>query len=165
MIPGGVQDGRPWSYALHAYDWFELLQSAAAGRYLEAVGAADRLRARLRAQEGGSRRMLAPQAALQIVSQAGSAAGPGGVWHLPFAAKNRAGLLETFAIVNLAAAARADLHAIEGLLHLERGTTGAAGQQFAAAVRAYTTDAAAGRVHPGRPLAERYLAALREAAK
>jgi hypothetical protein len=165
VIPGGVQDGRPWSYAVHTYDWYDLLQSAAAGRYGAAVGAADRLRARLRAQEGGSRRMLAPQAAHQLVSQAGMVAGPGAAWHLPFAVRNRAGLLDVFAIVNLAAAARADLHVIEGLLHLERGTTGAAGQQFATAVRVYTTDAAAGRIHPGRPLAERYLAELQNAGR
>ena len=165
VIPGGVQDGRPWSYALHAYDWFDLLQAAAAGRYATAAALAERLRDRLRAQEGGSRRGLTGEAAYQLASQAGSAAGPAGAWGLPFAARNRTGLLEAFSIVNLVAAARADLHALEGLLDLERGATAAAGEQFVAALRVYATDAAGARVRPGRPLAERYLAALREAGR
>ena len=83
------------------------------------------------------------------------------MWGLPFAARNRAGLLDAFAVVPVAAAARADLHALEGLLHLERGAADMAGEQFAAALHVYATDAA--RVRPGRPLAERYLAALRDA--
>ena len=47
---------RPWGYRLHAYDCFDLCASVAAGRYVGAAGAAERLRSRLRAQEEASRR-------------------------------------------------------------------------------------------------------------
>jgi len=62
------------------------------------------------------------------------------------------------------AAERADLHAIEGLLHLERGATDAAAEQFGTAATVYA-DAAGAPAAPGRPLAERYLAAIRAAGR
>jgi hypothetical protein len=68
-----------------------------------------------------------------------------------------------YATLNLVAAERADVHTLEGLLHLERGATDAAGEQFAEALRVYGAEAGAAPVRPGRPLAERYLAAIREA--
>jgi hypothetical protein len=163
-IPGGTQDGRAWGYRLHAYDWFDLCQSAAAGRYAAAVAAAGRLRDRLQAQENGARGPTTRAAVHKLASQAGIPAGPGAVWGLPYATWDRQGVADFYALVQWLAVERGDLHAIEGLLHLERGSTEAAADEFGTAVRVYSGAAGAPAV-PGRPLAERYLTAIRESGR
>jgi hypothetical protein len=160
-IPGGVRDGRVWGYRLHAYDWFDLCQSAASGRYAAAAAAAGRLRGRLQAQENGARGPTVRAAVHKFASQAGIAAGPGAVWGLPYAAWDRQGVADFYALVQWLAVEGADLHAIEGLLHLERGATDAAAEEFGTAVRVYSGAAGTPAV-PGRLLAERYLTAIRE---
>jgi hypothetical protein len=163
-VAGVMHEARPWAYRLPAYDWFDLCQSAAAGRYAAAAAAAERLRARLRAEEVGARGPTTRAAIHKLASEAGLAAGPGGVWGLPYAAWDRRGVADVYRLVQWLAAERADLHAIEGLLHLERGATDAAAEQFGTAATVYA-DAAGAPAAPGRPLAERYLAAIRAAGR
>jgi hypothetical protein len=163
-IPGGVRDGRPWAYRLPAYDWFDLCQSAAAGRYAAAAAAAERLRARLQSQEAGARGPTTRAAIHKLASQAGLAAGPGGLWGLPYATWDRQGVAHFYGLVQWLAAERGDLHTIAGLLDLERGATDAAEEQFGLAATVYA-GAAGAPATPGRPLAERYLAAIRAAGR
>jgi hypothetical protein len=122
------------------------------------------LRDRLQAQEYGARGPTTRAAVHKLASQAGIAAGPGGVWGLPYAAWDRQGVADFYALVQWLAVERGDLHAIAGLLHLERGATEAAADEFGAAVRVYTGAAGAPAV-PGRPLAERYLTAIHESGR
>ena len=157
-IPGGDTSGRPWAYQLHAHDWFDLLTAAAAGRYVFAAGAAERLRERLQAQEVGGRRPVGLASARLLVSQAGLGATPGSGWALLLGTTNLQGFGGIALYHDLLASQRADLHVLDGLLKLERGGTEAAAEQFDMAVRLYAEFGAA--VRAGRPLAERYRGAI-----
>jgi hypothetical protein len=163
-IPGGVQNGRPWSYQLHAFDWFDLCQSAAAGRYTAAGGAAARLRARFEAQMGAARVPMTRGTAHMLASQTGLPALPGAAWGLLYASWERLRVADFVAHIHLLAAQDADLHALEGLLHLERGAIDAAAEHFELAERVYA-EAIAAPVRPGKSFTDRYLAAIREAGR
>ena len=164
-IPGDRNPVHPWAYRLPAYDWFDLCAAAAAGNYVAAQAAAERLRTALQAQEEGSRRPVVPAAARLMASQAAAAALPQAGWGLPYAVHMQGQFADVFANLDFLAVERADLHTLEGLLHLERGAADAATEQFALAVRLYATGTGTARVRPGRALAERMLAALREAGR
>jgi hypothetical protein len=163
-IPGGAANGRPWGYRLHAYDWFDLCQSAAAGRYVAAAGAAERLRTRLRAQEEIARRNLQRGAAFALASEAMLPASPPAGWRMLYPAREHERLTDFAINVDFLAAARGDLHTLEGLLRLERGDLAAA-EQFATAGQVYSREARAAPVRPGQALAERYLIAIRGATR
>lgn len=161
-IGGGEVQGRPWAYYFPAHDWFDLLAAAAAGRYVVAAGAVERLRARLQAQEGGSRRPTGLAAAGLLVKQAGLGAAPGTGWGLLWGNVQLRTFADFATYHDMLAAQRADLHVVEALLHLERGATEAAADQLDAATRVYT-EAGAAPVQPARPLADRYRGAIKAA--
>lgn len=163
-VPGGLQDGRPWGYQLHAHDWFECCVSAAAGKYPAATGALGRLQARLEGFESGARGPTTRAGIHKLVAQVGLAAGPGAGWAMPYTSWDRQGVADFYGQLDMAASQRADLYTLEGLLHLERGATDEADRQFAEAARLYRTQTATALVRPGQPLTERYRAAVRSAA-
>jgi hypothetical protein len=162
-IPGGVTGGRSWGYRVHAYDWFDFCEAAAAGHYAGAMAAAERLRVGLHREETNAGRPAYRGATFLLASVAASGAVPAAGWGLAYSARECQGLGDLIAQIEFLAIARADLHTLEGLLNLEQGATNTAAEQFAAALRLY--DSAAGRipVQPGRRISERYLRAVREA--
>src|SRR5262245_3995233 len=162
-IPVGLHGGRPWVYRVPAYDWFDLCEAAAAGRYAGATAVAERLRVGLGREEASARRPAQSGATFLSASVAGMGALPAGAWGLPYPARECRGLGELLAQIDFLAVARADLHVLEGVLNLEQGAGSAAAEQFAVAQGLY--DATAGRipVQPGRRVCERYAQAIREA--
>lgn len=164
-FPGGEKDGRAWGYRLPAYDWFDFCQCAAAGRYDRAAIALDRIHARLRQESAG----LGPRAvvtlAAKVVSEAGLAAPPGSVRDRLLIGFERQVLAELVRENGLRAAERADLFVLGGLLRLERGAPAAAADAFATAAAEYERAKDIAPALPGRPLAVRYLDAIRKQGK
>jgi len=156
-LPGGVKNGSAWRYALPAFNWFDFCQRSAAGQY----GPAEAALARLREQLSEVQSIALPNvrsAYLRTALSELSAASPvsRAVVHIE---------RETWAAnVNqtmFLASVRGDLHALSGLLNLERGAIVDAERDFARALERYAEHFGPSATHPGRPLAVRYRKALR----
>jgi hypothetical protein len=156
-LPGGTKEGRAWRYALPAYDWFDLCQCAAAGRYDRAEVALDRLRRWMFSVQSLAMPNVRGVYLRTIIGELGAAAPVN-----RFAARIERDMWA--ANVNQTAflsAVRGDLHALSGLLHLERGAVREAEADFQLALERYAEHTGPLAVHPGRPLAVRYREALR----
>jgi hypothetical protein len=153
-------DGSRWPYRLPAYDWLDLCQCAAAGRYGGAASAIDRMCARLEAEERAGAPRLAPPTASLLASEAGLGAPPtplvGRLAPLPdhLALVGLVGQLRSLSVT------RADLLTLAGALELERGAPPAAAARFRAARATYAAAHAGALARPGEPLAARYDEAL-----
>jgi hypothetical protein len=149
-------------YPLPAYDWFDLCQCAAAGRYDSARAAADRIAGRLEAEEraavpGWSRlcvRQFATEAALWVP--------PGPPLFAIPAARVRSELSDRVADAKFLTVIRADLTALAGILELERGDPAAAAARLETARTLYAAAREAAPSQPGESLAARYHEAIRK---
>jgi tetratricopeptide (TPR) repeat protein len=157
VLPGGTKDGRPWRYALPAYDWFDLCQCAAAGRYDRAAIAIERLQQQMLGVQSFAMPNVRGVFLRTILGDLGAASPIN-----RFAARIdretwAANLIQT----RFLSSVRGDLHALGGVLHLERGAVRDAERDFQSALDAYAEFTGPAAVHPGRPLAVRYREALR----
>lgn len=155
-------DGHRWVYTLPMYDWLDLCQNAAAGRYEAAAAAIDRVCARLDAEERAQSPGVTASAAAVFALEVGLGAPP-----LPFAARagrarDRLRLTELLAQTKALTATRADLQTLAGVLDLERGATPASAARFEAALALGAQVKALGLAVPGEPLAARYHALFRK---
>jgi hypothetical protein len=158
-LPRG--QGQGGSDPLPAYDWLDLCQSAAAGRYEAAAAALDRLCGRLDEVERLELPPVRRTTSLLLASEAG-------LWvptnpllgRLPMA-RERAGWAGRFVDVRARSITRADLLTLAGVLELERGAVPGAETRFAAALELYEKSKDLGHPLPGRPLAARYHEAIR----
>lgn len=156
-LPGGVKDDKPWRYSLPAFDWFDLCQSAAAGRYDRAEIALERLREHLLKLE----EFALPEVRLIHLRTALGELGA------PFLLHRGAVLVEreywgwNVNQTRFLTAVRGDLHVLGGLLHLERGAVREADREFGLALDRYAETAGPGALHPGRPMAVKYRELLR----
>lgn len=164
-LPGGVKNGKPWRYAIPAYNWLDFCQCAAAGRYDRAQLALERLREQI----GQVEALIAPQELGFYLRTAMFELGPGAapaslLLRVP-AVDQRETWTARHGETRFLASVRGDLHVLGGILHLERGAASAAESEFRVALACYDTNAAATSVYPGRPLAVRYREALLKHAK
>jgi tetratricopeptide (TPR) repeat protein len=160
-LPGSHQSGQRWSYLFHAYDWFDLCQSAAAGHYDRASVACERLRERMKHHGEHNLARLAPTLAVRLSSEMGLGAVPGAI-PLRLHAR-REELLTTHLLSQnqFLLVERADLHALEAMLLLERGGPVQASEHFRRSLALYPLVEDHAPALPGRPLALRYLELLK----
>ncbi|HEV3439546.1 MAG TPA: hypothetical protein VG122_19435 [Gemmata sp.] len=163
FIPGKPHPGgHRWNYKFGAYDWFDLCESTAAGRYEGAQGALHRLGERLEREE----RMLGPalSAALtrQLTIEVGLAAPPNFVLARLTAGRERSQLGERLGHIRFLTVARGDLATLAGVLELERGNVLGASEQGNVAIALYTARKDTAPALPGEPLAKRYVDAIRQ---
>jgi hypothetical protein len=156
-LPGGQRYG----YRFHAYDWCDLCRSAAAGDYDRAAGAAQRLRDRMKREGDVMHARLAPQLALQVTSDLGSAAAPETVLFSRYNRLPRERLSGWLVQGQFLLVERADLHAVDAMLRLERGQPDRAADEFRAALPLYDAAAATAPALPGRYLSRQYLDRIR----
>jgi tetratricopeptide (TPR) repeat protein len=162
-LPGKPhQGGHQWSYRLPAYHWFDLCESAAAGRYNAALSACDRIRERLELDE---RAMISPDLLLVLAQQLGSEAGLGApLGHSPALRLSAAWKTNRFGDflrhARFLSVARADIGALAGVLELERGNPAAADKRFQEALRVYSEAENTAPSLPGKPLTTRYSNAI-----
>ncbi|MFO0805937.1 MAG: hypothetical protein U0791_22765 [Gemmataceae bacterium] len=156
-LPGGVKDGRPWRYAMPAYDWFDLCQCAAAGRYDHARIALERLQQQMLNVQSLAMPNVRGVFLRTIVGDLGAATPIN-----RFAARiDRDTWAANLNQTRFLSSVRGDLHALGGLLHSERGAIREAERDFELALNSYAEYTGSAAVHPGRPLAVRYREALR----
>ena len=159
-LPGGTKNGKPWRYAIPAYDWFDFCESAAAGRYDRADLALERLRERLEGVESMATPQVMGLHLRTALFELGSATMPAALFaRVPGADQREAWAVRT-GETRFLSTVRADLHVLGGLLKLERGVAPAADEEFRRALTLYERDVSASSVYPGRPLALRYRDAL-----
>ncbi|HEY2911625.1 MAG TPA: hypothetical protein VGI99_15340 [Gemmataceae bacterium] len=155
-------DGSRPPYQLPAYDWLDLCQCAAAGRYAGAQEAIGRLCERLAAREQTEMAVVADAAGALLAMEVGLAAPPATVFGRLLNARERITIGATVAQTQTLAIARADLLTIAGVLDLERGDPRAATAQFGDALKLYSAPGFAVS-KPGEALAARYDKAIRAA--
>ncbi|AMV25654.1 hypothetical protein VT84_14750 [Gemmata sp. SH-PL17] len=153
-------NGYNWAYQLPTYDWLDLCQCAAVGRYPGATEAVDRICARLDAEEQSQAQSVATSGAALFVLEIGMGAPPIPVHARLSRARDRARFTEVLVQVKSLSTARADLTTLAGVLELERGATSAALSRFKSAQTLYTPTKSMGLAAPGAPLASRYYEVL-----
>jgi hypothetical protein len=153
--------GPTWRYRFHAYDWCDLCRGAAAGDYDRAEKAISRLRDRMQREGDRLSAQLAPALALRLTADLGSAAVPETALLGQYNRIERDRLAGWLVQGQFLLVERADLHAVSGMLELERGRPARAAEQFRAALPLYDAAAATAPALPGRFLARRYLELLR----
>jgi tetratricopeptide (TPR) repeat protein len=149
-------DGRRRVYRLHKYDWLDLCQSAAAGRYRAAGEAIDRLCARLDAEERAATPPFTTAAAVVLGGEVGLSAPPIAVPARLVYVPSRLQAADFILQAKALSAARADLMTIAGILELERGAVHAAADRFGAALKLFAGAKTYGLARPGEALAVRY---------
>jgi hypothetical protein len=143
------------AYQFLAYDWFDLCQAVGAGDYERAAAAIARLQKRTEQAEAFGGPLRAGVEA-QLASEVGLGAAPESLFLRAYQRQKREAITRLYVQNRFGLAERADLHVIEGMLLLERGLPGQAGEQFRRALQWYRkADHAPAR--PGEPLARRYL--------
>jgi hypothetical protein len=160
-LPGKAVPGSPpWAYRLPTYDWFDLCQCAAIGRYSGADAAIVRLRNQLEKDE----RAVAPANTVALARQVASEVGFGVPGATVLArlhwARERDRIAGFLARVRFLSVARADLAVLSGVLELERGNPTGAAERFRFALGLYAETKELAPVLPGEPLAMRYLEAI-----
>ncbi len=160
-LPGKSPQGAPpWAYRFPSYDWFDLCQCAAAGRYAGAGTAIERLRNQLDKDE----RAIAPANTLALARQVGSETGlalpPANLLSRLHWARERDRLAGFLTHVRFLSVARADLAVLGGVLELERGNPEGAAERFRVALGLYAVTKDLAPALPGEPLAKRYLEAI-----
>jgi tetratricopeptide (TPR) repeat protein len=163
-VAGGRPGGRRWVYRFGAYDWFDLCQAAGAGSYDKASAALERLRGQLGGGEA-LRGRLPGILAWRVTAEVGLGAVPGALALRLHARLERDRVAGWLGQADFLPVEVADLHALEGMLLLERGAPGLARPHFTRALGLYSTAHAGVPALPGRPLAERYLGRLRKAGR
>jgi hypothetical protein len=164
-LPGGMWEGRPWSYRLTAYQWFDLCQAAGAGRYDRAGAALDRLRGRLDREY----KEVMPQIRRSLTQLIGSEIGLSVPVASPLArlhvSRERARIVGYAADATFLLVQRADLHTVGGLLLAEQGQPAAAEAEFAQAITLYRQAEPVAPSPPGLSLGVKYQEAFRRASR
>ncbi|HEY1191733.1 MAG TPA: hypothetical protein VGE74_29140, partial [Gemmata sp.] len=158
-LPGAPGAAR--GYQFPTFDWLDLCQCAAVGRYAGAADAIDRICARLDAEEHVRAPAVVTSGAVLAALEIGMAAPPVPVPARVPRARDRARATELFVQNRALTAVRADLMTVAGVLHLERGAPGAAAARFADATELYEQTKPYALAAPGGPLAARYHDAIR----
>jgi tetratricopeptide (TPR) repeat protein len=162
-LVGNQQEGAPhWRYRFHAYDWFDLCQSAAAGRHDGAGRAVERLRERQRLFGEQLTDRLTREVAGRLTTEVGLGAVPGALALRYEARGERDRAVGLFGQNRFLLVVRADLLVLEGMLLLERGLPGEARETFRRSLPLYRQAADTAPALPGQPLALRYLSRLRD---
>jgi hypothetical protein len=156
-------DGSRWPYQLPAYDWLDLCQCAAAGRYAGAQDAISRLCDRLAVREQSEMLVVTDTAAAVLGIEVGLGVPPAPVLTRLLNARDRVTIGATVAQTRSLAVTRADLLTIAGVLDLERGEPGTATVRFTDALGLYAAAPGFAVSKPGEPLAVRYDKAIRAA--
>ncbi len=155
--------GHRWGYRFRAFDWFDLCQSAAAGATDRAVAALDRLRRPMGVGLDADlvrlkRRLPALYAGEVGMGAVPSAFGPRLVARL-IREQDRIRLFQD----ELLLVEQGDLDVVEGMLLLEAGLPGPAGESFRRSLPLYSRAEETALGLPGQVLARRYLERLRTA--
>jgi tetratricopeptide (TPR) repeat protein len=156
-VPGGE---RRQPYRFHAYDWFDLCQTAAAGRYDGVSAALERMRARMKREEEIVTGRVPARVAERLTVELGLAATPQTYPLRLYAHAERDALAALLAQAESVAVERADLHVLDGMFRLEAGRPVEGRGQFQRALELYrrAPESLPGLPGlPGLPLAERYL--------
>ncbi len=162
-LPGKPHPGgQRWVYPLPAYDWFDLCQCAAVGRYLAASAAVDRICGDFEKLEQFQIPRLTQAIAGQFRNEAVLWVPPAPVLAPLASAANRASLVESLAQARFLTVARADLTTLAGVLELERGDRDEAARRFDAAIALYASRKGTAPSLPGESLAMRYHDAIRK---
>jgi hypothetical protein len=162
-------DGSRRPYRFHAYDWLDLCQCAAAGRYAGVDAALGRLTDRLATERRAAESLLRGMASL-VASDVGRAVPPLPVVSRLWTIREQVAAGELLAQVLTLPIHRADLLTLGGVLDLERGDGASAAGRFAEALALYAAaptswiwmwKVPAVIARPGEALAARYQKALR----
>jgi tetratricopeptide (TPR) repeat protein len=153
-------DGTRWPYRVPAYDWLDLCQCAAAGRYTHAQAVIDKLCGRLDASERRTAPTLAIGASALLASETGLAVPLNPLLGRLYCAQERIALNGLLGQTLSLSVDRADLWTLAGVLELERGDLQAAAGRFESARAVYAAHAGP-LSRPGEPLAAKYHEALR----
>jgi hypothetical protein len=153
--------GLRWNYRLHTFDWLDLRQCAAAGNYIGAVNAIDRLAGHIRGREQHPAAVEAlakatTEAAIHLGSEVLLGAPPASAALRILEAQQTARPIDFLTHERFHAVARADLDTLAGVLELERGDIPAAERRFENAKRLYLEYKPYAPALPGEPLAIRY---------
>jgi tetratricopeptide (TPR) repeat protein len=156
-------DGSRPPYQLHAYDWLDLCQCAAAGHYAGAQEAIGRLCERLAARAQTETLAVADAAAAVLAIEVGLGAPPAPILARLPNARERITIRATVTQTRSLAVTRGDLLTVAGVLDIERGDPKAATARFAEALGLYAAASGFAVSKPGEPLAVRYDKAIRGA--
>lgn len=155
-------DGTRWTYRLYAYDWLDLCQHAAAGRYQDAAAAVDRLIARFDIEERRIVDALTMGSATLFASEVGLGVPPTPPIARLMAMKEQVAMTELLNHNKSLSITRADLATLMGVLELERGNLGAATVRFETALSLYRDAVFFTLSRPGEPLATRYYEVMQQ---
>jgi hypothetical protein len=155
-------DGSHWPYEFLTYDWLDLCQCAASGRYGAASGAIDRLCDRLEVEERVSTPPLSAASTVLIAGEIGM-----GVPPIPMLARlasvpDHRRMNQLLAHTKSLSVTRADLITLAGVLELERGELKGAEARFRSAISLYARAKSSVLSLPGEPLAARYHEMIRK---
>ncbi|MFL5342812.1 MAG: hypothetical protein ACJ8F7_21980 [Gemmataceae bacterium] len=149
--------GARWGYLFLAYDWCDVCQSAAAGDYDRAAVALKRMRDAMQRDGETNRSRFAFPLAGWLTSEIGVAAAPSALALRVYANAERDQVAGYLLQNQFLGVERADLHALDGLLRLERGEPAEAAAEFRRALELYDQNANSAPALPGRPLTRRCL--------
>ncbi|MCI0701381.1 MAG: hypothetical protein L0241_09905 [Planctomycetia bacterium] len=155
-------DGSRWPYQLHTYDWLDLCQCAASGRYLAASAAIDRLCGDLEVEERAKAPPLSAMATVLVTGEIGM-----GIPPIPILARlatvpDHTRATELLAHTKSLSISRADLLTLAGVFDLERGEVKSAEARFQLALSLYAGAKGSVLSLPGEPLAARYHLMIRK---
>jgi hypothetical protein len=154
-----------WVYRFGAFDWFDLCQNAAAGSTDRAAAALERIRQPMRRTFEQDLPRLRRRFLLLCAGEMGLGANPTALFPRLFAdALRRAVGMHLCHNVLLLLVEQADLDVVEGMLLLEAGELGPAGERFRRAVPLYRRAKETAVSLPGQTIAGRYLQRLGERA-
>jgi tetratricopeptide (TPR) repeat protein len=157
ILPGKAHaDGHRWHYRFYAYDWFDLCECAAAGRYDAAIGALHRVMGHFEREERMSVPVLSSNLIRQIAGEVGLAAPPSQLPSRMLKAYERGERAEQLRHTLFLGVAGGDLASVAGVLELERGDPRRALEYFKAASALYNSRKYAAPALPGEPLGKYY---------
>jgi hypothetical protein len=155
-LPGSAGAGQRWAYRFPAYDWYSICERAAVGDYDHAVSTINQVTSRMESESAEMHARLTTAVARLVTTDTGAGAIPGGIL-LRIRVWAELDPVTAYVLGNeFVPVETADLHAVGGVLLLERGDSEGAGEQFRRADELYCATSPSILTRPGAFLTKRY---------